>query len=229
MSCRSVGSERPSKCSKRRKIPSAINRSAPMPPQMFHMEQNSEEWHIARLGIPTASEFGAVLAKGEGKTRRSYMMRLLGERLTGEQGETYQSMEMRRGHEMEPDARNLYAFMLDVEPVPVGFIRNGDVGASPDSLVGNAGLLEIKTKRADLLLEVLFRDEVPPEHKAQIQGQLWVSEREWVDFVAYWPRISPFIKRVYRDEPYIKTLAAEVARFNSELVDLQQRLARRAA
>lgn len=185
--------------------------------EIFDCEQGTPEWRAARLGIPTASEFAAVKAKGEGKTRRTYMMKLIGELITGEPTEGFSNGHMDRGHEMEPDARNLYAFRLDVEPVQVGFIRNGRKGASPDSLVLDNGMCEIKTKLPHLQAEVLLADRLPPEHMAQLQGNLWVAEREWIDFVSYWPKMPLFVKRVYRDEIYIKNLAAEVDLFNAEL------------
>lgn len=185
--------------------------------EIFDCEQGSPEWRAARLGIPTASEFAAIKAKGEGKTRRTYMMKLIGELMTGEPSEGFSNSHMERGHEMEPDARNLYAFRLDIEPVQVGFIRNGRKGASPDSLIALNGMCEIKTKLPHLQAEVLLADRLPPEHVAQCQGNLWVAEREWIDFVSYWPKMPLFVKRVYRDEIYIKTLAAEVDLFLGEL------------
>lgn len=187
------------------------------------VEQGTAEWHQCRLGIPTASRFATVMAKGEGKTRREYMLKLLGERLTGEPSESYSNAHMERGKEMEAEARDTYEFMRDVECKQVGFIRNGDRGASPDSLVGIDGGCEIKTKLPHLQLDVLLRDRLPPEHVAQCQGFLWVAEREWVDFVSYWPKLPLFVKRVHRDEEYIKNLAHEVTVFNRELAELVER------
>lgn len=191
---------------------------------IFDCEQNSEAWHRLRLGIPTASEFDSILAKGQGKTRRTYMMKLLGERFTGEPASNYQNAHMERGHEMEDEARQLYAFMQDENPVRVGFIRNDDKGCSPDAAIGGNGLLEIKTKLPHLQLEALFADRLPPEHQAQVQGQLWVAEREFCDFVSYWPKLPLFVKRIYRDEAYIKALAGEVARFIAELAEMTERV-----
>lgn len=185
--------------------------------EVFDCPQGSPEWFAARLGIPTASEFGAVKAKGEGKTRRTYMMKLIGEVLTGESMEKFSNGHMERGKEMEPDARNLYAFRMDVEPLQVGFLRNGRKGASPDSLIDTNGMVEIKTKLPHLQAEVLLADKLPTEHIAQCQGNLWVAEREWIDFVSYWPRMPLFVKRVYRDDAYIATLAKEVELFLKEM------------
>lgn len=192
--------------------------------EVFTFEQGTPEWHECRRGIPTASEFKSVLAKGEGKTRRAYMMRLIGERMTGECAESYTNAHMERGKEMEAEARNAYSFMKDAEPELVGFLRDGDKGASPDSLVDTNGLLEVKTKLPHLQVEVLLGDRLPPEHVAQVQGALWVSGREWLDFVSYWPKMPLFIKRVHRDEAYIAKLATEVAAFNEEMLGLLAKL-----
>ena len=154
-----------------------------MPPEIFDCEQNGTEWLECRRGIPTASMFATVLAKGKdggaSKTRRDYLYKLAGEVITGQLTEGHSNAHMERGHAMEPEARSAYAFMYDHDPQLVGFIRNGRAGASPDSLIGDAGLLEIKTKLPHLMIEAMFRDDMPPEHRAQVQGQLWISEREW--------------------------------------------------
>lgn len=184
-------------------------------------EQNSQEWYDARRGIPTASEFAAIMSNGRGKaeslTRRTYLNKLAGEILTGEGMPHVSTFDMERGKAMEAEARKLYAFMTDSEPRQVGFIRNGDKGASPDSLILTDGGLEIKTKLPHLQIDVLRRDELPDDHKAQVFGSMWVAEREWWDFVSYWPSLPVFIKRVYRDEAYIKEIATAVDIFNEEL------------
>ena len=184
---------------------------------IFDCAQNSPAWYEARRGVPTSSNFAKILAKGEGKTRKRYLYDLAVEILTGECGEHYTNEHMERGHVMEDDARQLYAFERDVNPVRCGFVKRGRVGCSPDSLLGSDGMLEIKTKLGALQLEVLERDDLPPEHRAQVQGQLWVSGRDWCDFVSYWPRLPLFVKRVERDEKYIATLAQAVADFVGEL------------
>lgn len=184
-------------------------------------EQNSPEWYAARLGIPTASEFSTVLAVGPkgGKSpgRVAYLNKLAGEVLTGEPMPHYSNEDMERGKLMEDEARDLYAFQTGAEIHRVGFIRNGDTGASPDSLIGDKGGLEIKSAAAHIQIARLLADELPSEHKAQVLGSLWVCEREWWDFVSYCPKLPLFVKRVYRDEPYIAKLAQEVELFNTEL------------
>jgi len=194
---------------------------------VYDCEQGSEDWFRARMGIPTASEFGTVLAPragSEGKMRRTYLHKLAGEIITGEPMERYGNAHMERGHEMEAEARSLYAFMSDADPTQIGFLRNGQKGCSPDSLIGDAGMLEIKTKLPHLLIDCILKDDFPAEHKAQCQGALWVAEREWVDIAVYWPRMPLFVKRAYRDEEYISKLSDAIDAFNADLVAVVDRI-----
>lgn len=196
--------------------------------QIFNCDQGTEEWHLARAGIPTASMFATVMASGRGGgpslTRAKYMRQLAGEVITGRPMESYSNAHMERGHEMEPEARELYAFATDTVPEQVGFIRNVQKGCSPDSLIGANGMLEIKSKLPDLVIECWERGDFPPEHRAQCQGALWVAEREWIDIVVYWPAMPVFIKRAYRDEPYIAEMSKAVDQFNDELSALVERV-----
>jgi hypothetical protein len=138
--------------------------------------------------------------------------------------EHFSNHHTERGHEMEPEARDLYAFMRDCEPQQVGFIRNGNKGGSPDSLVDANGAVEIKTKLPHLQIDCLLSGEIPSEHKAQCQGILWVAEREWIDFVSFWPNLPLHVCREHRDEDYIKKLAAAVDEFNDELAQVVERV-----
>jgi hypothetical protein len=189
--------------------------------EIINCEQGSDEWKRARLGIPTASEYDAILAKGQGKTRRTYMMKLLGERLTGEPAESYTNANMERGKTMEAEARNAYAFMQAKTPELVGFVRNGNTGCSPDSFVDADGALELKTKLPHLQLEAWFAKVLPPEHKAQCQGILMVTDRDWIDFCSYWAKLPLLVVRVQRDPIYITMLRGEVNRFCDELDALE--------
>lgn len=196
--------------------------------QIIDCEQGSPEWFAARAGIPTASMFDTVCAKGRGgaesKTRKKYLYQLAGERITGQPMENYSNGYMERGKAMEGEARDLYAMVNDCEPQRVGFMRRGDAGASPDSLIGPDGLLEIKTKAPHLQIEVLLADRLPPEHVDQVQGQLWISGRSWCDFVSYFPGMPLFVARVHRDEKHIATIKAEVEEFNAEMAALLVRI-----
>jgi len=196
--------------------------------EVFDCEQGSDLWYQSRLAIPTASVFHTVLARGKGGgdsiTRRKLMLKLIGESLTGQPEESYQNAHMERGIAMEAEARELYALVSGLDPQPVGFLRRGRAGASPDSLVGDDGVLEIKTKLPSLHLETYLSGKMPAEHTAQVQGELWVSGREWCDFVSYWPALPIFITRVYRDEDYIAKLSAAVDEFNAEMVTLTKQI-----
>ena len=197
--------------------------------EVFNCVQGSDEWKEMRLGIPTASEFACVQAKGRdggaSKTRRAYMLRLADEIIYRDQPvETFTNPNLERGKEFEPEARDIYALMHDVELEHVGFIRNGSKGCSPDSLIGKNGILEVKTTFPRLLAELQLDDAWPPVHTAQCQGELWITEREWIDRIVYWPKRKPFLRRAYRDEAYIKNLADQIERFNDELAQMVERL-----
>lgn len=197
--------------------------------QIISCEQGSAEWFEARCGIVTASEFSTVMAKGKdggaSVTRTNYMHRLAGEIVTGEPDpDVYTNAHMERGKEMEDEARNLYAYLKNLDPQRVGFIRNGQKGASPDALIGDDGGLEIKSATRTVQIGRIKRDDLPPEHKAQVQGNIWVSGRDWWDFVSYCPKLPPLIKRVHRDDIYIKQMSAAVDVFNEELALLVERI-----
>jgi hypothetical protein len=189
--------------------------------QVFDCEQGTPEWFAARAGIPTASEFHTVMAVGprggKSATRVAYLNKLAGEILTGEPMASYSNGDMERGKLMEDEARDLYAFQNGVEPQRVGFIRDGDAGCSPDSLIGEDGGLEIKSAAAHIQIARMLDGRLPPEHKAQVYGNIWLAKRKWWDFASYCPKLPLFVVRVYRDEDYIKRIAHEVELFNVEL------------
>lgn len=192
--------------------------------EIIDCEQNSDQWYRARLGIPTASKFHTVMAHGQSKgspskTRNDYLNQLVAERCTGIIQQGFYNQHTERGHKQEKEARDAYAFLTGNEPVLVGFIRNGEKGASPDALIGDHGLLEIKTKLPHLQVATILANKVPSTHLTQIQGQLWVAERDWCDFVSYCPHLDPFIRRVYRDEHFIQKLVSNVNRFIEELLE----------
>jgi hypothetical protein len=196
-------------------------------PEIFDCLQGTEEWFNCRKGLPTASEFSTVLAKGHGGgvsiTRAKYMRQLAGEILTGEPAPAgYSNAHMERGHEQEDDARNLFALVSGLEPIRVGFVREGRAGCSPDSLIGENAGLEIKCAIPAVQIERLQLGRLPPEHVAQVQGSLWVTGRHHWHFVSYCPRLPPLIVRVERDEAYIAKLAEAVAAFNSEVDNIVQ-------
>ncbi len=202
-----------------------------MPAEIYDVEQCSPDWFRLRLGLPTASEFATVMAKGRdggaSVSRKKYLNTLAAEIITGEPGESYTNPFMERGKAMEAEARDWYEVKNpDIYIDRCGFVRNGQKGCSPDALLGADGMLEIKTRLGHLQVDLLAHGRFPPEHKAQCQGGLWVAEREWIDFICYSPGLPIFRHRLTRDEPYIKTLDAEVARFNEELAAIVDKVRR---
>ena len=186
--------------------------------KIIDCEQNSPEWFQARCGIPTASNFGLILTtKGEpSKQAIKYAYRLAGERITGKQEDTYQNGAMLRGQEMEDEARKLYQVLTEEEVQKVGFcVTTGKVkyGASPDSLVGEKGGLEIKCPIMSTHVSYLLDGTLPTDYIQQVQGNLLVTGREWWDFMSYYPAMKPFVIRVKRDEAFLKLLDEELKSF----------------
>ena len=188
------------------------------------MEQRTTEWHQARLGKVTASRVSEVIAKGKGATRESYMADLIVERLTGQRGGGFSTAHMEWGTEQEPHARAAYSARTGELVEEVGFIQHPRLehaGASPDGLVNDEGLVEFKCPATSTHLDTLLAGEVPTKYIPQIQFQMACTNRAWCDFVSYDPRLPEhlrmFVKRVERDDAYIKMLEGEVTKFLTEL------------
>lgn len=183
------------------------------------IEQGTPEWLALRLGIITASELDCLLVSGKhptgfGVAAFTYMDQLIGERITEEAAELpFQTKATIRGHEQEGVALSLYESREEVKVQKVGIILNRGIGYSPDGLVGTDGLIEIKTKLPKFQVGVILSGEVPKEHVAQCQGGLWASDREWIDFISYWPGMPLFVKRMHRDEAMIRKIAERVKSF----------------
>lgn len=194
------------------------------------IEQGSAEWLGLRLGIPTASEFDCLLVNGNGEAgfgagAFTYMDTLIGERITGEAADPFTgNRHTERGHELEGVARELYEATSGLKTQQVAIILNHGAGYSPDSLIDANGLTEIKTKLPKFQVGVILANEIPKEHIAQCQGGLWLSEREWIDFISYWPGMPLFVKRAYRDEVMIRKLQERVKTFNEILEERMNRV-----
>lgn len=207
--------------------------------KVFNFQQGTPEWFAARLGLSTASNFAAILAAvkgGEAADRRNYRARLVVERLTGKPIETYTNAAMATGTEREPFARAAYEHKSGAWVDAVGFIRHDtlEAGASPDGLIDSDGCLEIKCPQLATHLEYLRLPDAacPSIYRAQVQGQLWLAERQWCDFVSFNPdfpaHLQLVIRRVVRDETYIAGLALAVELFMGEVreeTEAMQRLA----
>ncbi len=184
--------------------------------------QGTTEWAALRAGIPTSSSFDRILtATGKPSAQaEKYMFQLLAERMMGHPVVEFTSHWMDRGSEMEAEAIRFYQFQREEEVRKVGFITSDDdrVGCSPDMLVGTNGLLEIKCPSEAIQVAYLMQSgKAYDEYRVQTQGQLWISEREWNDLLAFHPELPPALHRIYREDLFIEKLAGAVYRFSDVL------------
>jgi len=191
------------------------------------MEQLSQEWFEARLGKVTASRVSDVLAtrKGQESTvRAKYKLQLATERLTNKKTDTYMNQAMQDGIEREPMAREIYEKLKDVTVEEVGFVQHPAIeraGASPDGLVGDDGIIEIKCPIETTHTTNLLERRLPSKYKPQVQFQLSATGRKWCDFISYNPNFEPrlqlMVVRVERDDEYIEMLKFEILKFLAEV------------
>lgn len=179
------------------------------------LEQRTPEWLAARAGIVTASQIGALITAktikpSSGETAQSLIARLAAERITGRVEETPQTWPMQQGVLEEPRARAAYMQQFDVDVTELGFMRRdwdlGSLGYSPDGMVGDHGLIEIKTMSPHRHVKHAARDMVPPEHMAQLQAGLFVSGRDWIDFISWCPGLPMWTRRVVREATWQLTI-----------------------
>lgn len=191
------------------------------------MEQRSPEWFAARCGKATASKIADIIAttkSGPSASRANYAAQLVAERLTGTPTEGFSNAAMQWGTDMEPEARQAYCFHHDVDVVEIAFVEHptiADSGASPDGLVDDDGLVEIKCPNTATHIATLMGGSVPGKYITQIQWQLACTGRKWCDFVSYDPRLPEtmrlFVQRVTRDDIEIAKLERAVAEFLAEV------------
>jgi putative phage-type endonuclease len=191
------------------------------------IEQGSEAWQTMRCGKITASRIKMMVAKtksGPSASRQNLAATLMLERVLGVVEETFVNDAMRRGVEEEPLARLAYTLATgnDVEEVP--FINHPNIanaGASPDGLVGEDGMVEIKNPNTSTHVGWAIAGVVPAEHVMQLQWQMACSGRKWCDFVSFDSRMpegqSLFIKRLYRDDDLIEKVEKQVVEFDAEV------------
>ncbi len=191
--------------------------------------QGTQEWLYARLGMVTASVVGQlVTAKtikpASNDDSRGLTALLVAERLTGYSDPVFVSADMWRGTEEEPRARDKYAETNGVDVRELGFmVRSEDdwrLGYSPDGLVGDDGLIEIKAPRAKTHLRTILSGEVPAHHIAQIQAGLLVSGRDWCDFVSWCGGMPMFTRRVVPDQRWFDAITAAVQQFEQTAAEM---------
>jgi putative phage-type endonuclease len=198
------------------------------------MEQRTEEWLLARCGKVTASRVADVLAKvktGESASRKNYKMELVVQRLTGQPGESFTNAAMEWGTATEPQARMAYEAHTGSFVEEKGFIDHPTIegfGCSPDGLVGDDGLIEIKCMNTANHVETVIEGKPPSRYIPQMQCQMAVTGRQWCDFVAFDPRLPEdlqlLVVRVDRNQEYIDQMEVEVKQFLSEVNDLFNQL-----
>lgn len=195
--------------------------------------QRSPEWHAARLGIPTASEFGKIITPGgePSKQAETLLYRCVGEWATGVPEEGYRNHWMERGAEMEEEALAFFQLQTDQVMRPTGFVYKDErrlTGCSPDGLLMpdykvKAGL-EMKCPSPGVHVRYLLQGEVPTEYKPQIQGSMWITDADHWYFLSYHPHAQPVLLKVGRNDLYIKSLSAAVERFIEQMLVLREEL-----
>jgi len=196
--------------------------------------QGSPEWFASRCGLVTASRIADIVARtksGWSTSRANYMAELVAERLTGKVNDGFTSAAMQWGTDNEPVARLHYEFMTNETVTEIGFVKHptiGDTGASPDGLVGDNGLVEIKCPITATHIDTLLGQMVPAKYQTQMQWQMACTGRQWCDFVSFDPRMPEsmqlFLARVPRDAERITELETHVIEFLNELRQTVDRL-----
>lgn len=203
------------------------------------MIQGSPEWHAARLGKATASRIADIVRRtksGESASRQRYLGELVAERLTGRASDSYKSADMEWGSQTEAEAREVYGLYIGAAIETVGFIPHPKIdmsGASPDGLVGNDGLVEIKCPATHTHVVTLLNGKIADDYLIQMQWQMACTGRSWCDFVSYDPRMPDemrlFVSRVIRDDRLISELEQSVVQFLDDVSETVRRLTDRYA
>jgi putative phage-type endonuclease len=190
---------------------------------IHNVEQGTDEWHNLRIGIPTASQFDSlVTSEGEpSKQIEGIINEKVANVIAGKVLESWDGNKWtERGHELEPLASAHYEFIYDDRKVEtVGFVTDAEktCGCSPDRLVNDDGLLEIKCPMPKTHIDYLISGKLPTTYFQQVQGQLMITGRDWCDFMSYHPDLPELIVRVERDDEFIEKLKARIDYFNAEV------------
>lgn len=199
--------------------------------KFFDVEPRSRAWFDHRIGLCTSSNFHKILTSKTLKVSSQapkYMAELIAERITGEQTEGYQSEWMVRGQDVEDSIWRSYEVYTDAETSRGGFFTNdaGTIGCSPDRLVGADGIVECKAPMLTTQILYILAEGPDDDYKVQCQGQLMVSERDWVDVFSWHPQLFLPPIRIYRDEKFIAILRPVLDRFIETLLACWERLDR---
>jgi YqaJ-like recombinase protein len=198
-------------------------------PIIHECAQGSEQWVRLRLGVPSSSMFHKIITPKTMKLSSQaagYLNYLIAEWMTGEPVEQFENDWTRHGVEYEAENRIAYEFSTGQEVRQVGFVTTDDgmVGASPDGMVGEVGLWEGKCPKANTPVGYLINQNVDEEYRTQLQGQLWVCEREYADIQSYVPGLPTVVIRENRDDKYISLLSTAVRAFVDVMLEARAKL-----
>lgn len=193
-----------------------------------YCEQGTADWHLARLGLPTASMFSKILT-GQGKvskSRKDYMIQLLGERLAKTNEGYFSNSDMQRGHQLEESARNYYELITGLAVTQVGvcyYDESKRFACSPDGLIlAKERGLEIKSPNNKTIAKYWLTPKLPPEYFVQVQGSMLVTGYDEWEFMAYNEQIKPLSLTIKKNVEFCEQLKEELIKFCNELDELEQ-------
>jgi len=195
---------------------------------ILNIEQQSEAWHEARCGRVTGTRFKNLMSKETTDSYKDLITDIACEIVTGKQEETYSNALMEHGIETEPIARRQYEYFFDCDVKQVGFMIPDEdhkyhewIGISPDGVLSDNGMIEIKCPKAKTHMEYIEAEKLPSEYRYQVQGQLFVTGFAYCDFMSYVENMTPFIIRVYPDTELFKEFET---RLDALIIAVQNKL-----
>jgi hypothetical protein len=196
---------------------------------ILDVEQGSEAWFEARLGIPTASSFDKILTSTfkPSSQANAYMGQLLAEYMTGKKADSFSGEWMERGHKLEPKARTMYEAMEGVKVDEVGVVYRDiakDRSCSPDGLIGMAKGLEIKCPKLENHIGYTLDNELPAKYAAQVHGSMYITGLDSWDFMSYHPEFRPLLITVKRDEKIDKLIGSGIDIFCDKLTEEKEKI-----
>ena len=191
--------------------------------KIHNFEQRTDEWYAIRKGKMTASNAETIIANGKGL--ETYIYNLMAEYYSSAEKENYINADMQRGIDLEPEARLEFEFYTNLDVQEVGFIEHNEfIGVSPDGLIGDDGLIEIKCPNDSIYFKLLLSNNIKPEYIAQMQMQMYVTDRQYCYFVSYNPNFekSLYIKKINRDEEMIEKLKKGLERGTQLIKEIKE-------
>ena len=191
--------------------------------KIYNFEQRTDEWYNIRKGKMTASNAETIIANGKGL--ETYIYNLMAEYYSSAEKENYINADMQRGIDLEPEAKIEFQFYTGLDIKEVGCVElNEYILASPDGLIGDDGLIEIKCPNDSIYSKLLLSNNIKPEYIAQMQMQMYITERQYCYFVSYNPNFekSLYIKKINRDEEMIEKLKKGLERSTQLIKEIKE-------